>query len=193
MVGAVILAAGRGSRMGEKSKASLKLGDVTFLEHAIQNCRDGGCSEVWTVVSPDAEIQKLARSLDTHLVINSNPEQGMFSSVVLGLQKAIDVQPRLLGVMIYPVDHPSVSSDTVKRVASALGEKSKEFWLQPGYHGKGGHPIVIDMPTAKELVRLPPTRTLREALRSLRRKPHLVAVDDPEVLTNINTPGDLPE
>ena len=57
---AIILAAGRGSRMGaltdDRPKGLTKLGGLTLIERAIQNLREGGCTSIGIATGYRAEL-----------------------------------------------------------------------------------------------------------------------------------------
>jgi molybdenum cofactor cytidylyltransferase len=144
-VGAIVLAAGAGRRIGRGPKALLSIDGVTFLERCVTTCREVGCEPVWVVVRPDfPELVALAASLPVQVVVNNDPERGMFSSVRCGLSNAIS--PNLERFVLYPVDHPRVSATTIRQISNAL---HSEAWVVPRFEGQSGHPIGIGIDVAR--------------------------------------------
>lgn len=183
MVGALILAAGAGRRIGMGPKALLVLDEVTFLEHCVRACRSGGCDPIRIVVRPNApELLSLAASLADSVVLNPDPERGMFSSVQCGFQDAVLEVMR--GFVVYPVDHPRVRSETVARVAAEVFD---DAWVAPRFQGKPGHPIGIGVDSIRELQTLPDSFTLREALEHVGARRVDIDVQDPGIRENVNT------
>jgi molybdenum cofactor cytidylyltransferase len=183
VVGALILAAGLGRRIGLGPKALLVLDGATFLEHCVRVCREAGCSPIRIVVrSGVPELLDSAASLADLVVLNPDPERGMFSSVQCGL-KDVDLDV-VTGFVLYPVDHPRVHRDTVARVAAGIFADS---WVVPRFEGRSGHPIGIGVDVIKMLPALPDRFTLREALEHVAARRIDIDVLDPGVLENVNT------
>lgn len=191
MVGAVILAAGAGRRMGGVPKALLTLEGHTFLELVIDACTESGCNRILVVVAKKAnDVRDLARLLDAEVAVNLEPELGMFSSVKAGLASLGERKPEIDAIVIFPVDHPNVAPETVALLLEKFDSRPERTWVRPVYMGRGGHPVVIDTETAGKLVACEPTDSFRDALVSCGYKPYSIAVDDPGVVRNINTPDD---
>lgn len=192
MVGAVVLAAGAGRRMGGEGKALLDVGGVSFLERVIRTCREGGCEVIWVTVRPgEEEVVRMVHSLGCKLVVNPDPERGMFSSVHLGIQQALQDDPAPEGVLVFPVDHPRVRTETVKSILNALPDKPDGTFVQPTFKERGGHPIALDAGGARSLIAQDPARVFRDALGSVGLRAHPVPVADPHIRENLNTPDDL--
>ena len=183
MVGALILAAGAGRRIGMGPKALLVQDGATFLEHCVRVCRKAGCSPVRVVVRPEVpELHDLAVSLADVVVLNPDPERGMFSSVQCGL-KDVDLDAAA-GFVLHPVDHPRVLHDTVAKVAAQI---SADSWVVPRFKNRSGHPIGIGVDVIEKLSALPDRFTLREALEHVAARRIDIDVLDPGVLENVNT------
>lgn len=86
-IGAVILAAGSGTRLGGVAKALLAGADGrTFLATVVATARDAGANDIVVVVGPPfgESVAAQARELGARIVVNPQPERGMASSVALG-------------------------------------------------------------------------------------------------------------
>ena len=60
MIAGIVLAGGRSQRMG-RPKATLKVGDETFLERAVRILGEGGCEDIVVVLGvDDPELVDLA-------------------------------------------------------------------------------------------------------------------------------------
>ncbi|HEX5060056.1 MAG TPA: nucleotidyltransferase family protein [Kofleriaceae bacterium] len=86
-IGAVILAAGAGTRLGGVAKALLTGSDGrTFIAKVVATAREAGTDDIVVVVGPpfaDA-VATQARELGVRVVVNPQPERGMASSVAAG-------------------------------------------------------------------------------------------------------------
>ena len=154
-IGAVILAAGSGTRMGGVAKALLRRGDQTFLERIVQTAR---ADDVVVVVGPpygDA-VAAHARELGARVVVNEDPSRGMGSSVALGFAALMNIDHRagdrrdpdsdiarhfaIDAAWLWPVDHPDVDAMTLQVLRDAIGIHDV---AQPRWGGQGGHPPLI--------------------------------------------------
>lgn len=184
-VGAMILAAGRGERMGGP-KWKLPISGMTFLEQILKRVRDAGITDVVVVASP--EDQREMNELHPHVTIavNLQPERGVLSSMRTGAEHLADDT----GCFIIPVDHPDVRSDTY-RILNAAFSQQPEAVIKPVYQNTGGHPLVMPLGFATQL----PLHDVDGGLRALIRKSGVtvrrVPVDDPAVLRNLNEPTDF--
>lgn len=189
---AVILAAGQGKRMGSGPKALARCGDASFLELVASACR--GCGTTWVVVrDDDRRTCEAAAELGLPWVTNPQPQMGMFSSVQCGVRTALQLNPGLERVVIFPVDHARVSPETVDAILEIMAEDLSLDWVQPVHLGHRGHPIVVSARVARALLTRPPDSTLREALESTTQEAEEVAVNDPGILKNLNSPADIEE
>src|SRR6185436_9871447 len=87
-IGAIVLAAGKGERMG-RPKVLVEWEGKSFLEHVLGSLKDTEASPVVVVLdpgSPDfAVAKKIATGAGAQVVENAKPERGMLSSVRHGL------------------------------------------------------------------------------------------------------------
>jgi molybdenum cofactor cytidylyltransferase len=140
---ALILAAGRSSRMG-RFKPLLPLGNVSVVERVIHLFRAVGLSAVYVVVGHRAEdlrTRLTASGVASGPTIVSNPrhDEGMFSSVQAGLAA---VGSAVGNIFIQPVDVPLVRPATVHLLLAALADHP-ETAIHPTWKGRRGHPPLI--------------------------------------------------
>ncbi len=144
MIPALVLAAGRSSRMG-RAKALLPLGaDDTFLTRIVRTFLDAGVDDVVVVVGHegDAIVRAFAASgLPARFVHNAAYDRGQLSSLVAGLG-AID-RPGVVAVLVTLVDVPLFSASTVRAVMDRYRETHAPI-VRPTSGTRHGHPLVID-------------------------------------------------
>jgi molybdenum cofactor cytidylyltransferase len=188
MVPAVVLAAGKSSRMG-RSKATLPLaGGETFLSRVIRTLQEAGVEDVVVVVGhdPEAILQSLESSpLMCRLVVNPAYESGQLSSVLTGLG-AID-RPGVSAMLLTLVDVPLASSATVRALLERHRAERPPI-VRPVSRGRHGHPIVLDRAMFSLLRSADPSLGIKPIVRA-----HVSAIGDLEVddegsFTDIDTP-----
>ena len=184
---AIILAAGLSSRLG-MPKLLLEFNDGTpFIHHIIKQYRDFGCEDIWVVINPSCvEIAKnlnLSSRAGVKIAVNQNPEAGRFGSIRIGLEKLQIPSP----VFIHNVDNPFAHRNTLEKLIDGM----RDFdFANPVFNGKGGHPVLTGQSVARSI--LESGRNEWDLSAFLKRfSGKNIDVDDPDILWNINTPGEL--
>jgi molybdenum cofactor cytidylyltransferase len=111
-VGAIILAAGKSTRMGEP-KQLLRLGESTVLGQTLDNIRSAGVHELVLVLGSSAETirQQLPASTfkELKVVVNETYGQGIASSLQEGLSA---LHPQIDAALIVLADQPFIRPET---------------------------------------------------------------------------------
>jgi CTP:molybdopterin cytidylyltransferase MocA len=133
--GAVILAAGFSSRMGD-FKPLMDLGGTTVLERCVRLFREAGVQRLLAVTGHRApEVRAEAGRLGIRTVHNPAYEAGMFSSV----RSAVPSVTGLDGFFVLPVDIPLIRPATVELLLDAYDGRV----AYPVFGGERGHPPLI--------------------------------------------------
>jgi molybdenum cofactor cytidylyltransferase len=156
-VAAIILAAGRSSRMGA-FKPLLPFGPKTVVESCIDALRAGGVETVIVVVSSEqlATFQEHLRQSNVRFALNPDDASAMSASVELGVRAVPD---NTKAVLILPVDHAAVPGEVIAAVIQAW--RKGAVLVKPVVDGRGGHPVLVDLRFRDELLRLDPNQGLK--------------------------------
>jgi CTP:molybdopterin cytidylyltransferase MocA len=184
-IGAVILAAGSGRRIGGP-KALLPLEGVSFLERVLRTLCEAGLANIVTVVSPAVRDDMAKLPMETRLVLNPDPESDMLTSLRQGAAKISNAR----GVFAVPVDHPFVRAETYRELIAVFEENSASV-VVPVHRERGGHPALLPSAWLRGLPEKSWENGLRGAIRESGVTVVRAAVDDPGVLRNVNAPSDL--
>src|SRR5207244_4079395 len=156
MIPAIVLAAGKSTRMG-RPKANLPLdGGDTFLSRIVRTFYDAGVDDVLVVVGHDAAAIVEAFSgvhATVRFVWNPDYESGQLSSLLKGLN-AVD-RPGVNAVLVTLVDVPFVNAGTVRAVLERYRETRAPI-VRPVRGSEHGHPVMIDRSLFDELRRANP-------------------------------------
>ena len=157
-VAAIILAAGRSSRMGA-FKPLLPFGPTTVIQTCIANLRRGGIEVIVVVVAAGpraADLEAHLKDLNIILAVNPVSESEMSASIACGV---LAVPKTTKAVVIMPADHPAIPGEVVR---SLIDEWKKGARLvKPTTGGRGGHPVLVDLFFRAELLKLDPERGLK--------------------------------
>ena len=84
---AILLAAGRSSRMGA-FKPLLPFGESTVIRSCIRNLRDGGVQNIVVVVGHRADdVKNSLDDLSVNFALNPDPESGMSASIACAVRQ----------------------------------------------------------------------------------------------------------
>jgi molybdenum cofactor cytidylyltransferase len=176
---AIILAAGEARRMAHPKALIEHEGGRSFLQSLASTFGKAGCA-VMGVIGKEGEAVR-EQHPSVMLVESPRWQEGPMSSIKAGLTAALEEGAEV--VLLHPVDMPAVRASTLKSLLKAMGDSDEG--LRPEFEGAPGYPVVLSRAVAERLLEAQATE-LDAALQSVKLRK--VAVKDPGVLVNINTP-----
>ncbi len=136
----------------------------------------------------EAALAPIVYANGAALVVNPEPERGQFSSLQVGLQEVLNRGRD--AAMVTLVDRPPVRNETLRALESAYERATahRKWAVIPEYQGKHGHPILLGREMLTELLKAPETSNAREVEHAHQDEIQYVALDDPLVAINVDTP-----
>jgi len=198
-VAVVVLAAGESRRFG-RLKQLEPWGDGTLLTHAVEVALASQAGQVVVVLGCQAEACRAAleeagigpkHEQSVTLVGNPDWEEGQSTSVRAGLAA---LEENVGGAIFHLADQPGVTPAVmealIERHASTL---APVVW--PEYQGRRGNPVLFDRVAFAELGKLSGDVGGKPVLLAYARAnaAERVAVEEPGVLLDIDSPRDLPQ
>ena len=183
LTGALIVAAGMSSRMGD-FKPMLELGSISIAQRTVANFRQVGVDRIVMITGYNAEIleRHLSGNGITFLRNENYASSQMFDSAKIGLEYLKD---KVDVILFTPVDIPLVSASTIESlIASSSG------LAMPVCGGEIGHPIKIASSLAEGIIGFEGEGGLKAALDSCCAEREYIEVDDPGILHDADTPED---
>jgi molybdenum cofactor cytidylyltransferase len=190
---AVILAAGESTRMG-RDKALLPWPPgqtrTTFLSSAIASMQDFNDDVLVVTGKNEPQLTPLIYSSGALVVRNPDPERGQFSSLQAGLQEVLNRGRD--AAMITLVDRPTVNANTLTRLRNTFVDSlDRGCWaVVPEHKGRRGHPILVSREMIEAFLKAPTNATARDVREQFPSRIDYLAVEDPNVSLNVNTPED---
>lgn len=188
---ALVLAAGSSRRMGASNKLLSDLHGEPLLRHTLRSVGAFGLGSVLVVTGHEAEtVANIARSEGFEVCHNASYADGMGSSIAAGA-RALPATRR--AVLICLADMPFIKPETVEGLLAAMAATvdGEACIAVPTYSGQRGHPVLFGRRFVPNLARLEGDRGARNVLRDHSARVVEVAVDDPAICIDIDTPSDL--
>lgn len=180
---AIILAAGQGKRIGYIPKWKLLIDGKNILTLIKDKLLYAGISDICCILNKYS-ISDIISHENISYIINDNFEIGMISSVYTGINKGISGDY----YMFFPVDHPFIDSKTILMLCRCIENTSGI--LKPTYNGQSGHPIIVSNKVANKIP-ISYYGGLKSFFDDHNFNTDTVETNDPGILININTIGDL--
>ncbi len=184
--GALIVAAGMSSRMGD-FKPMMSIGSISVAQRIIATLQQSGVSKIVMVTGYNATM--LERHLSGNGIIFLRNENyattQMFDSVKIGLQY---LQGKCDRILFTPVDVPLFTADTVSKLM-ACGNPL----VTPTCQGRIGHPVVIADSLIGGILADSGERGLKGAMERAPAQMLYLEVDDPGTVKDADTPEDFSE
>lgn len=190
MIPALVLAAGRSSRMG-RAKATLPLGgDDTFLTRIVRTLFAAGVEDVVVVVGHEADAIVsgfVSEHLRARFVENREYDRGQLSSLVTGLS-VVD-RPGVRAVLVTLVDVPLVSAATVRAVVECY-RRTHAPVVRPTSGARHGHPLLVDRSLFAALRAADPVSGAKPVIRAHASPLGDLPIDDEGAFVDIDTEND---
>ena len=150
-IGAVLLAAGAGRRMGGRPKALLELGGVPLVLRQLIALSDAGVDELVVVLGHHAQqILPVIEHFPLTVVHNARPDDGRVSSQRLGLTA---LNPKLDAVLIALADQPLINEQDITCLIGAFKKRPAETAVVvPRVGGQPGNPVIFSAAVREQIL-----------------------------------------
>jgi len=172
----LILSGGQGRRYGSPKALAIYNGE-TFLDIIMSKCLSMDL-DIYVILNP--QLNQLIDNKRNFNTVLGDSNKDMYDSILKGLKQIGDFSK----LLIWPVDHPFVSVNSVK---SLLDYRSVKNFVVPSFSRKLGHPVVFP---SSALEYIHQCHCLKELISKTGRV--IVDVNDEGILLNINERKDLP-
>ena len=181
-VAVVIIGAGAGTRFGgPKAEATLEDGR-RFLDAIVEIAQSASLDPIIAVLPPGVSAPAGVR-----VIANPKPDSEQIVSARMGLAQLTNVS--VSSTLLWPVDHPFVSLESVLAVLDAARRTSAHIVI-PTFEGRRGHPAWFHRETWRELATVKDGGA-RAVIHADPSRVSEVAVHDAGILRDIDTRGDL--
>lgn len=185
-VTAVVLAAGLSSRMGS-NKLLADFHGEPLIAATVKRLQSSGVDEVVVVLGRDADDVAAVLPTGVRRVVNAEFAQGISTSIRRGVEAAGDND----AVIIALGDMPLVAAQTLGRMIAAFNPTEHRSIIAPSHRGQFGNPVLWGREHFPRLMALSGDKGARSLIADLKSEAVEIAVDDPGVLMDADTPEAL--
>lgn len=185
MITGLLLAAGAARRFGaDKLAAPLAGGEPLVLRAAARMA--AAVDRLLVVVNTtSSDSARLLRVAGFAVVPCPEANLGMAHSLACGVRASRDSSAWVIGL----ADMPLLETRTIAQLIARFA--ATDCIVVPRHGGRDGHPVVFPARHAEALLALEGDRGARALLDAHAAEVSYVEVDDPGVLIDVDTPGDL--
>lgn len=183
---AIVLAAGRSSRMGAH-KLLLPLGGRPLVAHAVSAANASSAQPVFVVLGHDAE--RVAATLPPgrqQVIVNPSYQEGMATSLCAGLAA---IEPGSAGALILLGDQPLVTAELIEQMLDAA-RAFPDSILAASYDGRRGNPVYFPSAYFAELNTVTGDEGGRSVIQQHHDNVRLVPIANTDAMLDADAPDD---
>ncbi len=188
-IGAVLLAAGEGVRMGGVAKSLIRLQGVPLINRQLIALSGAGVDEVVVVTGHARDaVEAQVQSFPVTLAYNPDYKSGQQSSVRVGLTA---LSGNFDAVFVVLADQPLIGAGDLTELIAAFKKRPGGHVLVPVVNGQRGNPIVLDATARADILASGTNLGCRNLIE---RQPELVSVHtstNTRFITDLDTAEDV--
>ena len=187
-VAAIVLAAGRSTRMGAHNKLLADLAGKPMVRRVVETALASKARPVLVVTGHmAAEVGAALAGLDVGLVPNPDYATGLASSLRAGIRA---VPADCDGALILLGDMPGINAEHVDWLVEAFAEASDAV-VVPVHEGRQGNPVIWPRRSFSELLQLEGDAGAKRLITARRDEVREVELRTTGIFADIDTPEEL--
>ncbi len=187
-VAAIVLAAGRSTRMGAQNKLLADLDGKPMVRRVVETALASKARPVLVVTGHmAAKVGAALAGLDVRLVANPDYATGLASSLKAGIRA---VPADCDGALILLGDMPGITAEHVDRLVDAFAE-APDAIVVPVHEGRQGNPVIWPRRYFPELLQLEGDAGAKRLIAAQRDDVREVELRTTGIFADIDTPEEL--
>jgi CTP:molybdopterin cytidylyltransferase MocA len=191
-IGAVLLAAGEGSRMGGVAKPLIRLQGVPLVKRQLIALSGAGVDEVVVVTGFERDaVEAQVQDFPVTLAHNTDYAQGQQSSVRVGLSA---LRGNFDAVFVVLADQPLIGAGDLTELIAAFKKAPKREGgqvLVPVVGGQRGNPILLDEGARAQILASDANLACRKLIESQPELVHVHESSNTRFITDLDTLDDV--
>jgi molybdenum cofactor cytidylyltransferase len=186
-IGAIILAAGGSSRLGEAKQLLTFPDGETLVHSAVRAAKEGGCKIVCVVTGEtDERVVQAVADLHPIVVRNEKWSRGIGSSIRLGVQQLAGSE--LSAIVLLACDQLALDAAIVRALIARHEETGKAI-VASHYGDTLGIPALFDRSCLGDLQRLPDDKGAKSLIKADAER--VALIEFPEGALDLDSPADV--
>jgi molybdenum cofactor cytidylyltransferase len=186
-IAALLMAGGRARRFGSDKLMHPLPGGEPMVLASLEKLKRGGAERCLVLVPPGRPtLVRILKEAGAPLRVCEEAPQGMGRTLACGVAATRDAA----GWLVALGDMPFLKPETIASVIGRL--RGGAPLAVPRYQGERGHPVGFAAEFGHALENLDSDAGARHILRANPERIHWLDVDDPGILSDVDTPADLP-
>jgi molybdenum cofactor cytidylyltransferase len=188
-VAAVVLAAGRSTRMGGPNKLLAEISGRPLVRIAAEEALASGASPVIVVAGHQSgEIERALGSLKVRMVHNPDFANGLATSLKAGISA---LAPDVDAAIVCLGDMPCVDAGLMRQLIAAFAPDRGALVVVPTFEGKRGNPVLWSRRFFPDLMAIEGDVGARHLIGRYGEAVMEIPVDDKGTLIDVDTPETL--
>lgn len=188
-IGAVVLAAGQGARMGGVAKPLIRLQGVPLINRQLIALSGAGVDEVVVVTGHAREaVETQVQTFPVTLAFNPAFAEGQQGSVRVGLAA---LQGNFDLVFIMLADQPLIGSGDLTELIAAFKKRPRGHVVVPVVDGQRGNPILLDDVACAQILASDTHLACRHLIERQPELVHAHATANTRFVTDLDTFEDM--
>jgi molybdenum cofactor cytidylyltransferase len=188
-VAAVVLAAGRSTRMGAENKLTADIGGKPMLRRVVETALASRARPVLVVTGHmAAEVEAALAGLDVTLVPNPDYATGLASSLRAGVRA---LPQGCAGALVLLGDMPRIAAAHVDRLVDAFIADNGMVIVAPTHRGVRGNPVLWPPAFFPDLLQLEGDTGARRLIAEHAQQVVEVELGTDAIFADVDTPDDL--
>jgi molybdenum cofactor cytidylyltransferase len=188
-IAAIVLAAGRSTRMGGPNKLLAEIGGRPLVRIAVEQALASRARPVIAVTGHQRDkVEAALAGLDIKLVHNPDFAEGLSTSVKAGLAAVPDEAD---GAIVCLGDMPQVTAGLIDKLTAGFDPEKGALVVVPVIDGKRGNPVVWARRFFPELMAIDGDIGARQVISRYPEAVTEVALTDTAALVDVDTPDAL--
>jgi molybdenum cofactor cytidylyltransferase len=187
-VAAIVLAAGRSTRMGPRNKLLADIGGKPMVRRVVETALASTARPVLAVTGHQADAVAAALAgCDATCVPNPDYATGLASSLKAGIRA---VPEECDGALILLGDMPRIAPGHIETLIAAFAA-APDAIVVPAHEGRQGNPVIWPRHTFAELLQLEGDAGARRLIAAHRAQVRDVALATDGIFADVDTPQEL--
>ena len=188
-IGAVVLAAGQGTRMGGMAKSLIRLQGVPLINRQLIALSGAGVDEVVVVTGHAREaVEAQVQTFPVTLAYNPAYADGQQGSVRVGLAA---LHGKFDVVFMVLADQPLIGAADLTELIAAFKKKSGGHVVVPVVNGQRGNPILLDDVAVAQILTSDTNLGCRHLIERQPELVHVHATTNTRFVTDLDTLDDV--